>query len=74
MLELSIKNIITPIFHFVEGKGCTGVGCDMIRDQNLMAKLGLIANFNFNILGQCGNTLSMKEPGLRQGKYNLAKH
>ena len=60
MPELSISKIIEHIFHDENGKGESGIGYDMIIFRDLMVQLGLLSDFNHQVLQWDGVTVPMK--------------
>ena len=66
MLYFSRRKVTTHRFNINEYKGDTGIGYVMITGKQLMAKIGLIADFMHNYLEWYGATLTTKYPGLRK--------
>ena len=73
MPEFSISNIINHCFHFDNGKGDLGIGCDMIIGQDLMVQIGPTANFKSQILQWDGYNVHMTEPSKLLGKSYITK-
>ena len=73
MPYFSSSKIINQRFRVDNNKGYLGIGCDIIIGRNLMAQLGLTADFKCQVLQWGGATVHMKEPSGLLGKSDLNK-
>ena len=71
MPEFSSSKIIFHRFHINNDKGEFGIGYDMIIDCDLMAQLGLMANFKRKVLQWYGAAVPMKETNSLLGQIYL---
>ena len=71
MPEVSSSNIIDHHFNVDNDKGESGIGYDVIIGRYMMVKLGLLANFEHQVLQWDGATVPMKESRRLLGKSYL---
>ena len=73
MTEFSRIKIINHSLHFENNKGKSGIVYGIIIGHDVMAQLGLKANFKHKVLQWDDNTVSMKKTSGLLGKSNLTK-
>ena len=71
--ELSHRKITNHHFHVDNDKGDLGTSYDMIIGRDLMVYIGLMADFNRQVLQWDDDNIHMKEPSSMLGKSDLTK-
>ena len=74
MTEFSSSKIILHCFHVVKNEGELGIGYDMIIFRNLMVQLGLLVDFERQVLHWDGATVPMKKTNCLLDQTDLTSH